>query len=53
MLEKGWKLKIRNFNESNDEFEERLLGYRYNSIKLYQTTTSIRGYYDTIAMVKR
>ena len=52
MIESGWTLKIKESGESNYGFEQRLLRYRYKTIKMYYTTTSVKGYHTIIAMVK-
>lgn len=51
MIGNGWKLKIKGFQESELEFIQKLYGYK--KLKFYRVTTSVRGYYDRIAMVKR
>ena len=43
-----------NFNELHDEeFIQQLIQQGYKFIKLYYVTTYIRGYYKTVAKVKR
>lgn len=51
MISNGWKLKVQGFQESELEFIQRL--NHYGKLKFYRVTTSVRGYYDRIAMVKR
>lgn len=51
MCERGYKLVIQKWQESDEEMIARLKPY-YRIVKLYLTTTSVKGYYNTIAMVK-
>jgi len=64
MIRNGWDLKSTQYvlkqptdrykgEETDEEFIERLLKSGYKKIKLYYTTTYIRGSYKTFAMVKR
>jgi len=64
MIRNGWDLKLKQWileqptdryksEETDEEFIERLIKSGYKKIKLYYTTTYIRGSYKTIAMVKR
>lgn len=64
MIRNGWELKLTQYvlkqptskyksEETDEEFIERLLKSGYKKIKLYYSTTYIRGSYNTIAMVKR
>ena len=63
MIRNGWELKLTRrllkqptdrykSEETDEEFIERLIKADYKKIKLYYTITYIRGYYNTIAMVK-
>lgn len=47
-----WEYFKSNFRENDIDFVNRLKKYGYKKIKLYYVTTSVKGYYDTIAMVK-
>ena len=54
MIRNGWRLRIKNHSfEKDEELVKRLLEAGYTKIKLYDSTTAIRGLYDTFAMVKK
>lgn len=63
MVARGWTCKIKDWvlkegckyksQEGDDEFYTRLVEAGYKKVKLYYVSTRIRGYHDTIAMVKR
>lgn len=64
MIRNGWNLKSTQYvlkrpdskyksEETDEEFIERLIKSGYKQIKLYYTTTYVRGSYKTFAMVKR
>jgi len=51
MIHNDWKIKISNITETSQELYDRL-SQVYNKVKIYYTTTSVRGYYAIFAMVK-
>ena len=54
MIRNGWRLRIKSHSfEKDEELVKRLLETGYTKIKLYDSTTAIRGLYDTFAMVKK
>ena len=52
MLERGWRIQLQEFGETAEETRNRLLK-SYKQVKIYYVTTCVKGYYDTIALVKR
>lgn len=52
MEKNNWEYFSARFRENDIDFVNRLKRYGFKEIKLYYTTTSVRGYYDTIAMVR-
>ena len=63
MTDRGWILKLKQWIledgceyrslESNDAFYTRLVEAGYKKVKLYEVSTRVRGYHDTVALVKR
>jgi len=51
MEKTGWFLMISEFREDDTELYNRLIK-RYKQVKVYYTTTGVKGYYRLFAMVK-
>lgn len=51
MLGNGWTLKIADWKLTSEEQYEKY-AKSYKKVKIYRTTTRIRGCYDTIFMLK-
>ena len=51
---KGYRIILANFHESEQELYDRLTasGYNYKSIRIWKSSTAIRGIYDIFAMVR-
>ena len=52
MIKNGWRLELAELNESDDHLYERL-SKDYSKVKVYYTTTCIRGLHKYFAFVKR
>ena len=52
MCNNGWFLVIAEPRETTEELYNRL-SKKYNKVKVYYSTTAIKGYHDIFAMVKR
>ena len=51
MTANGWFIVFAKRHESDDQLKDRL-SQKFSKVKIYYTTTYVRGYYNTIAMVK-
>lgn len=52
LLEKGWRIALANFRETEQELYDRLIK-TYRCVRVWRRATRIRGYHDIFAMVKR
>lgn len=52
MAKNGWEMILSKRGESDDELIERAIKMYYKDIRLYRTTTYVRGYYNTFIFAK-
>ena len=54
MIKNGWRIELAaNYSESPETMLERLTEEGYSQVKVYYSTTCIRGLHSYFAMVKR